>query len=28
VAIRVELVFFLLVILMVVGFTWIYAIQK
>lgn len=28
VAIRVELVFFLLVVLMVVGFTWIYAIQK
>jgi uncharacterized OB-fold protein len=28
VAIRVELVFFLLVVLMVIGFTWIYAAQK
>jgi len=28
VAIRVELVFFLLVCAMVVGFTWIYAVQK
>jgi uncharacterized OB-fold protein len=27
-AIRVELVFFLLVVLMVIGFTWIYAVQK
>lgn len=27
-AIRVELVFFLLVVLMVVAFTWIYAVQK
>ncbi len=28
VAIRVELVFFVLVVLMVIGFTWIYAIQR
>lgn len=28
VAIRVELVFFLLVVLMVIGFTWIYAAQR
>jgi uncharacterized OB-fold protein len=28
VAIRVELVFFALVVAMVIGFTWIYAIQK
>ena len=27
-AIRVELVFFLLVVLIVIGFTWIYAVQK
>jgi hypothetical protein len=27
-AIRVELVFFVLVVLIVIGFTWIYAIQK
>lgn len=27
-AIRVELVFFLLVVLMVIGFTWIYAAQR
>jgi uncharacterized OB-fold protein len=27
-AIRVELVFFVLVVLLVIGFTWIYAIQK
>lgn len=27
-AIRVELVFFLLVVALVIGFTWIYAIQK
>jgi hypothetical protein len=27
-AIRVELVFFLLVVLIVIGFTWIYAIQR
>lgn len=27
-AIRVELVFFLLVVLMVIGFTWVYAVQR